>query len=156
MAQPQATRVSRAAIEKAPPPLSGRISRLRSFLFSVGDSLFLITVGILAVTAMRLIDALAWHPAPTWVVGMGLAMLVQTLLAFAVAPILGSIESMVPSMPVAMICPMALELLEMIGLDLEWSGAVGFGAAFGFGMSLFVVAYGFACKKSLRRASCLR
>jgi len=111
MAQPQATRVSRAAIEKASPPLSGRISRLRSFLFSVGDSLFLITVGILAVTTMRLIDALAWHPVLTWVVGMGLAMLVQTLLAFAVAPILGSIESMVPSMPLAMICPMALELL---------------------------------------------
>jgi len=44
----------------------------------------------------------------------------------------------------------------MIGLDLEWSGAVGFGAAFGFGMALFVEAYGFAYKKSLQRASCLR
>lgn len=156
MAQPQTTHVSRAAIEKASPPLSGKISRLRSLLYSVGDFLFLVTVGILAVTTMRLIDALAWHPVPTWVVGMGLAMLVQTLLAFAVAPILGSIESMVPSMPVAMICPMALELLEMFGLDLEWSGAAGFGAAFGLGMFLFVEAYGFACRKSLRRASCIR
>lgn len=152
MAQPQATGASRATVRTVVPAPSKRTSRLRSVLFSIGDCLFLITVGVVAVTVMRLIDALGWHPAPTWIIGMGLAMLVQTLLAVAVAPILGSIESMVPSMPVAMIGPMALGFLEMIGLDVGWSGAVRFGAVFGVGMFLLVRAYEFACKKSLRRA----
>jgi len=87
----------------------------------------------------------------TWIVGMALAMLAQTLLAFAVAPILGSIEAMVPSMVLAMICPMALDLLGMIGVDLPWSWSMGFGAGLGFAMFSFVQTYGVRCRRSLHR-----
>ncbi|MEK7732493.1 MAG: hypothetical protein AAB363_11620 [Planctomycetota bacterium] len=92
----------------------------------------------------------------TWVVGMALAMLVQTILAFAATPLLGSIETMVPSMVLAMLCPMALDLLEMIGVDLGWSWTIGFGAELGFAMFLFVEIYGVRCRKSPHRLAIRR
>ena len=151
MAQGTATRVS-AAIREAEPASARAGSGLRSVLFSVGDGMFLLTVGVVAAVCMRLVDLLEWNPVLMWVGGMALAMSGQTLLAFAVAPLLGSIETMVPSMVVAMTCPMVLDFLEMIGVDLGWSWSVAFGAGFGFAMFMFVEGYGVLCRKSLHRA----
>jgi hypothetical protein len=114
--------------------------------------MFLLTIGAVAAACMRLVDSLGWNPVLTWVVGMAFAMAAQTLLAFAAAPLLGSIETMVPSMIVAMICPMALDLLEMIGVDLGWSWSVACGAGFGLAVLMFVEGYGVLCRRSLRRA----
>ena len=150
MAQGTPTRVS-AAIREAQPASARACGGLRSVLFSVGDGMFLLTVGVVAAACMRLVDSLGWNSVLAWIVGMGLAMLLQILLAFAAAPLLGSIETMVPSMIVAMTCPMVLDFLEMIGVDLGWSWSVAFGAGFGFAMFMFVEGYGVLCRKSLRR-----
>ena len=150
MAQANATCVSAAVREARPAPASTG-SRLRSILFFVGDGVFLVVVGAVAAVAMRLIDSLGWNAVLTWIVGMVLAMLAQTVLAFAAAPLLGSIETMVPSMVVAMICPMALDLLEMMGADLGWSWSIGFGAGLGLAMFLYVEGYGVRCRRSLHR-----
>ena len=125
-------------------------------MFSIGDGVFLLLVGVVAAACMRLVDALVWHPVLTWVAGMALAMSAQTLLAFAAAPLLGSIETMVPSMVVAMICPMALDLLQMIGVDLSWSQSMGCGAGLGLAMFLFVEIYGVRCRTSLHRVGVRR
>ncbi|MEK7711001.1 MAG: hypothetical protein AAB341_03810 [Planctomycetota bacterium] len=151
MAPPQTTHAPSAASEKASRTSLNIRTRLRPILFSVGDCVFLLVIGAVAAMVMRLIDSLAWNAVLTWVVGMALAMLAQTILAFAAAPLLGSIETMVPSMVLTMLCPMALDLLEMIGADLGWSWSIGFGAGLGFAMFLFVEIYGVRCRKSPHR-----
>ncbi|MDO8629658.1 MAG: hypothetical protein Q7R41_04135, partial [Phycisphaerales bacterium] len=151
MAPPQTTRVIPAIPDKVSHASLRVRARLHPILFSIGDCVFLLVIGAVAATVMRLIDSLAWNAVLTWVVGMALAMLAQTILAFAAAPLLGSIETMVPSMVLAMLCPMALDLLEMIGADLGWSWSIGFGAGLGFAMFLFVEIYGVRCRKSPHR-----
>ena len=128
----------------------------RSILFPVGDCLFLLVVGAVAAACMRLVDALEWNPVLTWVVGMALAMSAQTLLAFAAAPLLGSIETMVPSMVVAMICPMVLDILEMGGADVGWSWSIRCGAGLGLAMFLFVEGYDVLCRRSVHRVGVRR
>lgn len=150
MTQGTTTRVS-AAIREAQTGSGRAGGGLRSVLYSVGDGLFLLTVGIVAAASMRFVGSLEWNSVITWIAGMGLAMLLQSLLAFAVAPLLGSIETMVPSMVVAMTCPMVLDFLEMMGADLGWSWSVSFGAGLGLAMFLFVEGYGVLCRKSFRR-----
>jgi len=56
---------------------------------------------------MHLFHELHWNLVVTLLLGMVSAMAAQTVLALTIAPILGSIESMVPSMLVAMsqACP---------------------------------------------------
>lgn len=125
---------------------------LRSIMYYVGDCLFLVIVGILAIVVMRLIHELGWGFAITCGAGMAAAMAVQALLAFSVAPILGSIETMTPSMVVAMASSMSECALHLMGCELSWPGYCGLGAAVGAGMFILVVTYGNVCKKSLRRA----
>lgn len=128
-------------------------TRLRSMMFDVGDCLFLTLAGTLAVAAMRLVHELGWGFAITCVFGMGSAMAVQMLLAFCVSPILGSIETMTPSMVVAMASSMSQCALRLFGFELSWPASCGVGATVGAGMFVFVVAYGDVCKRSLRRVA---
>lgn len=151
MAALQTTHAPPVVAEKTARTSARVTSRPRPVLFSVGDCVFLLVIGAVAAMAMRLVDSLAWNALFTWIVGMALAMLAQTLLAFAVAPFLGSIEAMVPSMVLAMICPMALDLLEMTGMDLGWSWTIGFGAGLGLAMFVFVGIYSVRCRTSLFR-----
>ena len=122
-------------------------------MFDVGDCLFLTLTGTLAVAAMRLVNESDWGFAITCIAGMALAMAVQILLAFCVSPVLGSIETMTPSMVVAMASSMSACALHLFGFELSWPAACGVGAAVGAGMFVFVVAYGDVCKRTLRRAS---
>ncbi len=129
----------------------------RALIFSCGDGLFLILVGVAASLMMYLVHSLmmhlvyrrVWHLVLSLVVGMSLAMIIQTLLAFGVAPILGSIESIVPSMVVAMIIPMLVCLLALVGINVSRSGALALGAAGGISSFLLLKAYECKCRKSL-------
>ena len=76
-------------------------------------------------------------------------MIIQTLLAFGVAPILGSIESIVPSMVVAMIIPVLVCLLALVGINVSPSGAFALGAAGGISIFILIKAYACRCRKSL-------
>ncbi len=69
-----------------------------SVIFSFGDFVLLLLVSTAAMVAMDRAHALIPNLALAWFAGMAAAMLIQTLLALLVAPLLGSIESMVPSM----------------------------------------------------------
>ena len=126
--------------------------RLRSIMFGFGDCLFLLLVSTVATMAMHFIHQLGWNFAFIWLAGMAVAMVIQTLLALSVAPVLGSIESMVPSMVLAMVSPMSVCTLHLMGYDLSRSGCFGLGATFGVGMFLFIETYGCVYKRSLRRA----
>ena len=131
--------------------------RLRLLMFIFGDGLFLILLGVAASLTMYLVhslmtylfDSRVWILVLSLVFGMSLAMIFQNLLAFAVAPILGSIESMVPSMVVAIIVPVLFCSLALVGINVNRSGAVALGAAGGISIFIFIKAYAWRCRKSL-------
>lgn len=127
-------------------------ARSRATLFGIGDFFFLIAVGMVATVVMHGMHQLGWNFAVTCTVGMVAAMLVQMLMAFCVAPILGSIESMIPSMVVGMISPMSVCTLHMFGHEPDCMVALVFGAIFGAAMFAFVQFYGATVKRLLRRA----
>ncbi|HEX5883409.1 MAG TPA: hypothetical protein VFY67_02580 [Pyrinomonadaceae bacterium] len=127
----------------------------RSLIFSCGDCLFLILVGVATSLMMYFVHSLTMHVvySPVWhftlslVVGMSLAMIIQPLLALGVAPILGSIESMVPSMVAAMGIPMMICLLDLVGINVSRTGILALGAAGGITSFVLLKAYGYRCRK---------
>ena len=137
--------------------VSHRQKERRALIFSGGDCLFLILVGVTASLMMYLVHSLmmhlvysrVWHLVFSLIVGMSLAMMIQTLLALGVAPILGSIESAVPSMVVAMVIPMVVCLLALVGISLSRGGALALGVAGGMAIFILIKAYGCKCRKSL-------
>lgn len=119
----------------------------RSFIFDLGDCLFLILVGVMASLEMHLIHMLGWHLVLALVVGMTVAMIIQTVLAVAVAPILGSIESMIPSMVAAMVIPMMVCLLDLMGINVNRTGILALGVAGGISSFVLLKAYAHRCRK---------
>ena len=100
-------------------------------LFALGDALFLMVVGSASNSAMHLVHDFEWNMGMTLVLGMAAAMGVQMVLATLAAPVLGSIESMVPSMIVGMLSPMQLCVVELLGYHVTRATGVLAGAAFG-------------------------
>ena len=125
--------------------------RLRQVSFALGDCIFLMTVGVLAAAAMLFADTFECNGVLRSFAGMALAMLVQTLLALIVAPLLGSIETMTPSMVVAMGTPMILEAWGMLGLELAERTALPLGAALGLFAFLLLELYGVRCRTYFQR-----
>lgn len=130
----------------------GANSRLRKALFACGDALFLLLVSISATAVMHLIHGLEWGMTISLVSGMIVAMSIQTLLAKFVAPLLGSIESMVPSMVIAMASPMAVCGFALAGIHLDMEKSVEVGVATGAVFFVLMQAYGIRCKRGLRRS----
>lgn len=137
-----------SSVPFATPPL--RVQKLTLF-FAVGDLVFLIAVGVVSTLVMQGIHHLAWNFAVTIVVGMAAAMVAQMLMAFCVAPLLGSIETMTPSMPIGMAGPMAVCALHVIGHETDLWTAVVVGAIFGGAMFAFVQIYAVQVKWKLNR-----
>lgn len=128
------------------------IERRRAILFALGDCLFLTAVGMIATWVMHGVHQLGWNFASTCVVGMAVAMLVQMLMAFCVAPLLGSIETMTPSMVVGMVSPMAVCTMHMFGHESNAIMALAAGAMFGTAMFAYVEILGARTKQRLRQA----
>lgn len=129
---------------------SGRSRRL---LFQAADFAFLVCVGIAATVVAHKVHELGWPFVPTCLLGMIAAMAVQTLLAVMAAPVLGSIESMVPSMIVAMASPMAVCALHLAGQEPTRLMAIVIGSVVAMGMFVFVQFYGRSCINILRKES---
>ncbi len=125
--------------------------RWRRISFALGDCIFLMTVGVLAAVAMLFANTLECNSVLQSFTGMALAMLVQSLLALMVAPLLGSIETMTPSMVVAMGTPMILEAWGMLGLELAARTALPLGAALGLFAFLLLELYGVRCRTYFQR-----
>lgn len=127
-----------------------QISKLRLFLFSLGDAVFLTLVSSVTAMTMFYIHQLRWHFAISVFVGMILAMVIQVLMAFSVAPLLGSIESMIPSMVVAMISPMMVCAIHL-GQYLSRSNCLNVSVALAITVFLMMHFYGFLFRRSLTR-----
>lgn len=127
-------------------------ARWRTILFGIGDLVFLVAVGMIATLVMHGTHQLGWNFAVTCVAGMVAAMLVQMLMAFFAAPLLGSIETMTPSMVVGMVSPMSVCTLHMFGCESNCTLALVLGAAFGTAMFLLVIIYGATVKRSLNQS----
>jgi hypothetical protein len=96
---------------------------------------------------MHMAHMTEWGFAVEVAIGMVVAMLVQVILTWLAAPLLGSIESMTPSMLLAMIAPMAVCLLHGSGCVLTWAAAMWYGAAAGVLASLLLALYGASCRR---------
>lgn len=123
--------------------------RWRNTLFGIGDLLFLVAVGIVTTLVMHGLHQLGWNFAVTCIVGMTATMLVQMLMAFCAAPLLGSIETMTPSMVIGMVSPMSICTLHMFGCESSGATAIILGACFGAAMFIYVAIYGAKVKRSL-------
>jgi hypothetical protein len=114
---------------------------------AIGDLLFLALIGAATMAAMHLAHMIEWAFVVELAIGMTGAMLVQVILAWLAAPLLGSIETMAPSMLLAMIVPMSLCLLHGSGRELTWAGALGLGAAAGVLAFSLLTCYGASCRR---------
>lgn len=121
----------------------------RPNLFRFGDLLFLISVGMITTLTMHFMHQLVSNFVIAMVVGMLAAMLVQMLMALCAAPLLGSIETMTPSMVVGMASPMAVCTLHMFGCQSNHTLALILGTVFGAGMFLFVQYYAVKVRRTL-------
>ncbi len=119
--------------------------------FLTGDFAFLVCVGVAATVAAHMVHALEWAFVPTCLLSMGAAMAAQIVLSVMASPILGSIESMVPSMIVAMASPMAICAFHLAGQEPSRSMAIVVGGVVAMGMFVFVQIYGRSCVSSLRK-----
>jgi len=125
---------------------------LRALLFKTGDLLFLAAVGIFTTLTMHGMHQFGWNLAITCLAGMVAAMVVQMLMAFCIAPLLGSIETMTPSMVIGMISPMSVCTLHMFGCDSDCMIAMLAGAGSGAIMYTFVEFYAARVRRTLARA----
>jgi hypothetical protein len=125
---------------------------LRASLFCLGDCAFLLLVGAASAAVTHLFHQTGWNFLLAALAGMAAAMLVQAAAAFAVAPVLGSIESSVPSTLVAMASPMTVCMLGLAGAHVGPWRSSALGAAAGAGVFLLVRAYGLMCRRALCRS----
>jgi hypothetical protein len=86
-------------------------------VFAAADLVFLICIGALSAVLMQAAHWPMWNFWLCAAIGMVFAMTAQTLLALLVAPVLGSIEAMIPSMLVAMGSPMVVCTLHLSGRE---------------------------------------
>lgn len=120
-------------------------------LFRIGDAVFLAAVGAESGAVMQWLHQLEWNFFAVSIVGMAAAMGVQMLLAFGSSPILGSIETMAPSMVVAMVVPMLVDVAEIMGWMLTRYEAAFLGAALGVLFFTYLEWYGTAFRRRLAR-----
>jgi len=118
--------------------------------------LFLIAVGIATTLTMHHMHQLGWNFAVTCITGMAAAMLSQMLMAFCAAPLLGSIETMTPSMVVGMVSPMFICARHMVGVESSVAAAMILGTMSGAGMFVFVTIYAAMFRRFLRRLHATR
>lgn len=124
---------------------------LREIAFAGGDLVFMVGVTAIAAWAMNVGHQPQWGVAVGIVVGMSLAMLVQTTLALAAAPVLGSIETMVPTMVAAMAGSTAVCLLHLFGQEPTSAAAVQVGVGFGILVFCLIRAYAARFRRSLEQ-----
>jgi len=120
--------------------------------FRIGDALFLGVVGAESGVVMQVLHQSEWNFFAVSLLGMAAAMGVQMLLSFGLSPLLGSIETMAPSMVVAMVVPMLVDVAEIMGWMLGRFEAGFLGAAFGLLFFGYLAWYGSVVRRWLARA----
>lgn len=128
----------------------GRFSLV--WIFAVADLAFLALVAAATTAIMHFAHGLGLSFPLTFLLGMSVAMGLQTLMALAVAPLLGSIESMVPSMIVGMLSPMGVCTLDILGVDHGRGASIWIGMVLGALCYFYLQFYGHLCRRELRRS----
>ena len=113
----------------------------------IGDLLFLALIGAATMGAMHMAHMVEWGFIVEVAIGMSVAMVVQLILAWLAAPLLGSIETMTPSMLLAMFAPMAVCLLHASGCEFTPAAALALGAAAGMLGSGLLALYSNSCRR---------
>lgn len=132
----------------APSPQRGN----HDLLFRLGDAVFLTAVGAESGVVMQWVHQLEWNFLAISVLGMAAAMAVQMLLSFGLSPLLGSIETMAPSMVVAMVIPMLMDVGELMGWMMQRRESALVGGALGLMFFLYLEWYGAGVRRRLARA----
>lgn len=89
---------------------------LRRWAFSVGDALLQVAISLSTSAVMYWIHTLDIPFLLATLAGMLAAMTLQTGMAVAISPLLGSIESMVASMVLGMLAPMVVCAAHLAGV----------------------------------------
>lgn len=124
------------------------VANFRAWAFAVGDLAFLLMVASASSVVMHVAHNLTAHFWLAATAGMVAAMTIQCLMALAVSPLLGSIESMVPSMVVGMAAPMAVCTAHLAGHPRLEASLLG-GAAVGAAFHVYVLLHARKCRRYL-------
>lgn len=119
--------------------------------FNLGDAAFLMAVGAESGFVMQWLHQSSWNFFLISILGMAVAMGIQMLMALGLSPLLGSIETMAPSMVVAMVVPMMIDVAELSGWMVGRSEAALLGAASGLLYFSYLEWYGAAFRRRLAR-----
>lgn len=128
-----------------------RVAR-RRVLFILGDCVFLVAVGVATTVVTHVVHQIGWSVWITCPLGMAVAMVIQMLMAVCASPLLGSIETMTPSMVLGMLGPMPVCALHIFGGESTHATAVMWGVGTGLLMFAFVLWYSMTCERRLQGA----
>lgn len=129
---------------------------LRRMAFSVGDLALILAVAIAGSHVMQLAHEVGLPLAVGILLGMLASMLVQLLLATLASPLLGSIESMVPTAVIAMALPAVVCVVSLLGLDWRPSQLDAATATIGLLFWLWTIAYAHRCRLRFRTLTVAR
>jgi len=101
---------------------------------------------------MQVLHQSEWNFLAVSLLGMAAAMGIQMLPSFGLSPLLGSIETMAPSMVVATLVPMLVDVAEIMGWMFGRFEAAFLGAAFGLLFFGYLAWYGTFVRRWLARA----
>lgn len=129
----------------------GQGRRFHGVLFALGDAALLVVVALIGTWVMHRSHASGLGLLMATLLGMAGAMLAQVGLASLVAPLLGSIESMVPSAVIGVAAPSLVCLLVLLGLP--WHSTTLYVAAAGLAVAfaLWLDVYAWRCRRRFAR-----
>lgn len=134
-------------------PLRSGHPPLASALFAVGDAALLVAVATSGTWVMHLAHETGIGFLLAALLGMSVAMLVQVMLAVIVSPLLGSIESMVPSAVVGMTVPALVCVVALLGVGWHRPTLLAAAALLAVAFSLWLKLYARRCRRRFARLS---
>jgi len=119
----------------------------KRWLFALGDTLFLFAVSLGTSAVMYLSHTLNIPFVSATLGGMLAAMALQVVMAVAISPLLGSIESMVPSMVLGMLSPMVVCLAHLAGVRVTLESTLMIGAGTALLFHLYLHQHALSCRR---------
>ena len=135
-----------AAWQPGPPTRAG-------VLFAIGDAALLVIVAVAGTWVMHRVHETGVGFLAAVLLGMSAAMIVQIVLAVVASPLLGSIESMVPSAVVGMTVPGLVCAAALVGAGWHRSTLLATAALFALAFSAWLKLYAWRCRRRFARMS---
>lgn len=129
---------------------------LAAVLFAVGDAALLLAVAVAGTWVMHRVHETGSGFLAAVLLGMSAATIVQIVLAVTVSPLLGSIESMVPSALVGMTIPALVCAAVLLGAGWHRSTLLATAALFALAFSAWLKVYAWRCRRRFAALSASR